>query len=375
MTSVRIRPPCRRARTAARHRRQLRHRRGHRAALAASGADVALVARRRDRLGRCSASASSERRRTALVLEADVTDQAQAAGRRAAQTVARARPARHPGQQRRRDAARPGRARPGRGVAADGRSSTCSACMYCAHAALPHLLAAARGRPAQVADWSTSARSPGRVARAGSGVYNATKYGVGAFSESLRQEVTQRHVRVSLVEPGAVATELAGHNRPEVLEGLASASPTWSACRRRTSPTPSATSSPGRGTSRSTSCSSARPSRRADPPRARPSRCPQHPGAVDAATPSATADPRSTGHRDDPPHWTACRAPPPPTASRASSCSPSCARATGRCSPRRRATAARSCRRSPPASTPRAAWSCRPTRSGRRCATPGATRA
>ena len=53
----------------------------------------------------------------------------------------------------------------------------------------------------------------GRVARNGSGVYNATKHAVGAFSESLRQEVTGRHVRVSLVEPGAVATELASHNR------------------------------------------------------------------------------------------------------------------------------------------------------------------
>ena len=47
--------------------------------------------------------------------------------------------------------------------------------------------------------------------RKGSGVYNATKHGVGAFSESLRQEVTGRHLRVSLVEPGAVATELADH--------------------------------------------------------------------------------------------------------------------------------------------------------------------
>jgi NADP-dependent 3-hydroxy acid dehydrogenase YdfG len=36
----------------------------------------------------------------------------------------------------------------------------------------------------------------------------------------LRQEVTQRHVRVSLVEPGAVATELAGHNRPEIQESM-----------------------------------------------------------------------------------------------------------------------------------------------------------
>ncbi|HMI80436.1 MAG TPA: SDR family NAD(P)-dependent oxidoreductase, partial [Solirubrobacterales bacterium] len=50
--------------------------------------------------------------------------------------------------------------------------------------------------------------------------YNATKHGVGAFSESLRQEVTRRHLRVSLVEPGAVATELQDHNRPEVKEAI-----------------------------------------------------------------------------------------------------------------------------------------------------------
>jgi len=56
----------------------------------------------------------------------------------------------------------------------------------------------------------------GRVTRSGSGVYNLTKHGVGAFSESLRQEVTGRHVRVSLVEPGAVDTELRLHNRPEI---------------------------------------------------------------------------------------------------------------------------------------------------------------
>ena len=41
---------------------------------------------------------------------------------------------------------------------------------------------------------------------------------MNAFSEALRQEVTGRHVRVGLVEPGAVATELASHNTdPEVL--------------------------------------------------------------------------------------------------------------------------------------------------------------
>jgi NADP-dependent 3-hydroxy acid dehydrogenase YdfG len=92
--------------------------------------------------------------------------------------------------------------------------------LYCAHAAMPHLLAAAEDSPRRVADMVNISSVAGRVPRTGSGVYNLTKHGVGAFSESLRQEVTRRHVRVSLVEPGATATELAGHNRPEVQEGM-----------------------------------------------------------------------------------------------------------------------------------------------------------
>ncbi|MGN6253970.1 MAG: SDR family NAD(P)-dependent oxidoreductase [Solirubrobacterales bacterium] len=92
--------------------------------------------------------------------------------------------------------------------------------LYTAHAAIPHLLEAAERGPRRVADLINVSSVAGRVARRGSGVYNATKHGVGAFSESLRQEVTRRHVRVALVEPGAVATELQGHNRPEVREEI-----------------------------------------------------------------------------------------------------------------------------------------------------------
>ncbi len=88
--------------------------------------------------------------------------------------------------------------------------------LYTAHAALPHLLEAAEGEPRRVADLVNISSVAGRMARKGSGVYNATKHGVGAFSESLRQEVTGRHLRVSLVEPGAVDTELQSHNRPEI---------------------------------------------------------------------------------------------------------------------------------------------------------------
>ena len=92
--------------------------------------------------------------------------------------------------------------------------------LYCSRAALPHLLKAEEGEPRGVADLVNVSSVAGRVPRLGSGVYNATKHAVGAFSESLRQEVTGRHVRVSLVEPGAVTTELVSHNRPEIRDQM-----------------------------------------------------------------------------------------------------------------------------------------------------------
>src|SRR5580658_7618036 len=92
--------------------------------------------------------------------------------------------------------------------------------LYCAHAAVPHLLRAAEDSPRRVADMVNISSVAGRVARSGSGVYNLTKHGVGAFSESLRQEFATRHLRVSLVEPGAVDTELPDHIRPEIREAM-----------------------------------------------------------------------------------------------------------------------------------------------------------
>ncbi len=92
--------------------------------------------------------------------------------------------------------------------------------LYVAKAALPHLIEAADEGPRLVTDMVNISSVAGRRPREGSAVYNATKFGVGAFSEALRQEVSERHVRVSLVEPGAVITELSSHNRPEVLEEI-----------------------------------------------------------------------------------------------------------------------------------------------------------
>jgi NADP-dependent 3-hydroxy acid dehydrogenase YdfG len=76
--------------------------------------------------------------------------------------------------------------------------------MYMTHAGLPHLLE----RRGVVVQMSSVA---GRIARLGSGAYNASKWAVNAFSESLRQEVTGRGVRVVLIEPGVVETELREH--------------------------------------------------------------------------------------------------------------------------------------------------------------------
>ncbi len=92
--------------------------------------------------------------------------------------------------------------------------------LYCTNAALPHLLQAAEDSPRRIADLVNISSVAGRETREGSGVYNATKHGVGAFSDALRKEITTRHVRVSLVEPGATATELASHNRPEIRAGM-----------------------------------------------------------------------------------------------------------------------------------------------------------
>jgi NADP-dependent 3-hydroxy acid dehydrogenase YdfG len=93
-----------------------------------------------------------------------------------------------------------------------------NALLYVAHAAVPHLLRAAEDGPRRIADLVNVSSVAGRRATTGSGVYNATKFAVNAFTESLRQEITQRHVRVSVIEPGAVDTELRTHLRDEIRE-------------------------------------------------------------------------------------------------------------------------------------------------------------
>ena len=187
------------------------------AALADHGAAVALAARRTDRMETLAAGIRDQGG-TALVMECDVTDQQQAAGA-VQRTVA--------------ELGRLDTLINNAGVMLLGQAVGAPlqewqqmvelnvlGLLYCAHEALPHLLRAAEDGPRRVADMVNISSVAGRAARNGNGVYALTKFGIGAFSESLRQELAERYVRVSLVEPGATATELASHNRPEILESI-----------------------------------------------------------------------------------------------------------------------------------------------------------
>ena len=179
-----------------------------------SGAEVAVAARRKDRLDALAGEIGG------LAIEADITDRDQATGA-VERTVA--------------ELGRLDVVINNAGVMLLGPivdapveewdrmvALNVQGLLYVAHAALPHLLRAAEGEPRRVADLVNVSSVAGRRAGPGGGVYQLTKHGVGAFSESLRQEVTERHVRVSLVEPGAVDTELVRHVRPEIRERLGS---------------------------------------------------------------------------------------------------------------------------------------------------------
>jgi NADP-dependent 3-hydroxy acid dehydrogenase YdfG len=179
-------------------------------ALARAGAKVAIAARRKDRLDALAAEID------ALAIEADIADREQATGivRRTVDELGRL------------DTVVNNAGMMLLGSAAEAPldewermlAINVQGLLYVSHAALAPLLEAAESGPRRVADMVNISSVAGRVARSGSGVYNLTKFGVGAFSESLRQEFAPRHLRVSLVEPGAVATELTDHIRDGVRE-------------------------------------------------------------------------------------------------------------------------------------------------------------
>jgi NADP-dependent 3-hydroxy acid dehydrogenase YdfG len=181
-------------------------------ALAAEGARVSVVARRKDRLDALAQEIGG------LALETDVTqrDQAVAAVERTARELGRL------------DIVVNNAGVMLLGPIVDAPveewdrmvALNLQGLLYVAHAALPHLLRAAEQEPRRVADLVNVSSVAGRRVGAGGGIYQMTKHGVGAFSEALRQEVTGRHVRSSLVEPGATESELVTHVRAEVRSQL-----------------------------------------------------------------------------------------------------------------------------------------------------------
>jgi NADP-dependent 3-hydroxy acid dehydrogenase YdfG len=183
-------------------------------ALAAEGAGVALVARRRDRLDDL-ATRIAEAGGRALAVQCDVSDREQVQAAVAA-TVE------HYG---RLDTvvANAGVMLLGPSLEASYEdwdrmvALNISGLMYTARAALVHLVAAAQRQPREVADLVLVSSGAGRRVHAGSAVYAATKHAVGALGEGLRQELASQYVRVSLVEPGNTDTELASHLKPEIL--------------------------------------------------------------------------------------------------------------------------------------------------------------
>ncbi|MEW1654971.1 SDR family NAD(P)-dependent oxidoreductase [Streptomyces sp. NPDC093707] len=188
-------------------------------ALAREGCALALVARRAARLDELAAEIGAQGGGPAVALAADLTDGEQAR-RVVQQTVERF-----------------GRLdvlvnNAGYGVRAAVADSdpedwermvdlNLKAVLRMSHAALPHLLRAAESASRGIADLVTVSSVAGRVPRRDNSVYSATKHAVCSFSESLRQEVTGRGVRVGLVEPGMTVTEMtlggqatAGHGLP-----------------------------------------------------------------------------------------------------------------------------------------------------------------
>jgi NADP-dependent 3-hydroxy acid dehydrogenase YdfG len=75
--------------------------------------------------------------------------------------------------------------------------------LYCTAAAIPHMIAKKSGHIVNISSVA------GRVVFPAGSVYCATKHAVAAFSEGIRQELSQRaNIRVTCIEPGVVATEL-----------------------------------------------------------------------------------------------------------------------------------------------------------------------
>jgi NADP-dependent 3-hydroxy acid dehydrogenase YdfG len=180
------------------------------AMLSRAGATVALAARRRDRLEAVAAGLEGP----SSIHEVDVTDEAQARG------FVESAHAEHGGLHVLVNNAGVMLLGAVNGADTAGWRRMLDVNLWglltCTHAALPLIASSGGGDIVNVSSVA------GRRADAGAAVYNMTKFGVHAFSEALRQEALHSGVRVTVVAPGFVETELQGHNTdPVVLRAMA----------------------------------------------------------------------------------------------------------------------------------------------------------
>jgi NADP-dependent 3-hydroxy acid dehydrogenase YdfG len=189
-------------------------------ALAAQGAKVAVAARRLERLERLAGEIGGDGHTTALAIEADISDREQAVAvvDRTVDELGRL------------DIVVNNAGQMLLGPIEDAPTEewermidlNLKGLINTTHAAVPHLLNATEDSARGCADVVNISSVAGRIARPGSGVYNLTKFGVGAFSESFRQEFASRRLRTIVIEPGAVETELTDHIRDGVREQVRS---------------------------------------------------------------------------------------------------------------------------------------------------------
>jgi len=181
-------------------------------ALAGEGASVALGARRKDRLDGLAARINEDGG-TAVALEADISEEAQARGfvKEAAGALG--------GLDILVNNAGVMLLGPVEGADSEEWRTMIDVnllgLLYCTQEAMPLLREGGNGHVINISSVA------GRTASLGAGVYNMTKWGVTGFSEALRQEGAHSGIRVTCVEPGFVDTELQGHNtNPMVVEAI-----------------------------------------------------------------------------------------------------------------------------------------------------------
>ena len=169
-------------------------------ALAAEGANLALLARRADRIDSLASELGESV--TAVAIEADVTDRAsmEAAAKRVADELGAADILLNNAGQMLLSPFTPDQAEETRRMVETN--------LLGAMTALEVFLDQLRDGGGDLVNISSVA---GRTAKPGSSVYNATKWGLNGWSEALRQELKDDAIRVIVIEPGAIATELTDH--------------------------------------------------------------------------------------------------------------------------------------------------------------------